>query len=161
MNCTSEIICETTGAYIRRRTWQKLRAWLWLIALALIATSVAACYDIRFLYVLLIEIFIVFPMALGPVWMSESFSPFAVRAVTPHRVEISPQGVAIKYITGEGRRPIPAEKFSWDAFTAYHDAGKCVILEWVDRHRPALRLPENAFDAAQWQTVARILAQSL
>lgn len=161
MTCISEIISETPGAYIRRRTWRKLRSWLWLIAAVLTATAVAACFDLRFLYVLLIEVFIIFPMALGPVWLSESFNPYAVRALTPHRVEISPQGIAIDYITAEGRRSIAAEKFGWDAFTTYHDAGKSVIIEWADRRRPGLRLPENAFDSNQWQTVARILAQSL
>lgn len=161
MAYVSEIISETPGAFMRRRTWEKLRRWLWLIALVLVATAVAACYDTRFLYVLLIEIFIVFPMALGPVWISESFSPHTRRIVTPHRVEISDGGVGIEYIVAEGQRPIEAEKFDWKAFRSYHDAGKCVILEWAAGDRPGLRLPEYAYDSDTWKQVALILARNL
>lgn len=161
MTCLSEIISEPAGRYIRRRTWHILRAWLWLIAAVAVATATAACHDGRFLYVLLIELFIIFPMAIGPVWVIEGCSPYARMAVTPHRVGISVEGVSIEYMTGEEYHPIESEKYGWNAFRAFHDAGKSVILEWADKKRPGLRLPEYAFDAAQWQQVARILAQSL
>ncbi|MDE5656836.1 MAG: hypothetical protein K2I19_07185, partial [Muribaculaceae bacterium] len=76
MTCFSNIISEPVGSYIRRRTWHRLRAWLWLIALVVVATAVAASHDARFLYVLLIELFIVFPMAIGPVWIIDGCSPY-------------------------------------------------------------------------------------
>ena len=96
MTCISNIISEPAGRYIRRRTWHRLRAWLWLIAPAATVTAVAAGHDARFLYVLLIELFIVFPMAIGMVWMIEGFSHYARLAVTPHKVEISACGVSIE-----------------------------------------------------------------
>ena len=156
MTCISNIISEPAGRYIRRRTWHRLRAWLWLIAPAATVTAVAAGHDARFLYVLLIELFIVFPMAIGMVWMIEGFSHYARLAVTPHKVEISACGVSIEYVTKEEYHPIESEKYGWNAFRAFHVAGKSVILEWADRKRPGLRLPEYAFDAAQWQQVAQI-----
>lgn len=161
MEYVSEIIREDSGAYIRRRTWRRLRQWLWLIVAVLAATSVAACFDFRFLYVLLIEIFIVFPMALGPVWLSECFNPYTRRMLTPYRVTLSDSGLTIDYLPPEGHAALDAEKFGWNAFASYHDAGKSVILNWNGTSRPGLRLPEYAYDAAAWQEVARILARNL
>ncbi|MDE6099351.1 MAG: hypothetical protein K2L80_00480 [Muribaculaceae bacterium] len=161
MTYTSDIIRETPGAYVRGRVMKKLRQWLWLIVLVLSATVAAACFDSRFIYVALMEVCIVFPMALGPVWISEALGDDARRAVLPHRVAISPQGVCICYEPSGDNVALKNESFGWSDFRSCHDDGKSVILEWPDSKRAGLRIPENAFDRDTWIEVARILAQNL
>ena len=164
------------GEYVRQRAIQRLGRWWLPVGLVLLSTVVLAFTDLRFVYVLLIELLVAFPMVLCLVWMSEALTDDALRETTWHTVTMGPEGITVVYseapeadngrddaagcpVTGYARRK--PQYFSWDAFGSYHDAGNCVIIEWADRRRVPLRLPGDAFDEQQWHTAARILARYL
>lgn len=150
----SETYSIPAGKFIRRRAWWRLKRYVWLPAGVMAATAVAGFFDVRFLFVLLIEAFILLPGAMALVVLSESLSPDSLRETTPHKVEVSDAGIILY-------GPKANEKYNWNDFAACQDAGKCVYILWHDRRRAPLSIPEEAFDRDQWVGVATILARNL
>ncbi len=83
-------------------------AWLsrhWLIAVVpLAAVAIWAVYDLRAIYVGLILVFLVFPMAMSMVWFNYAFSPAALKAVAPKQLSFDDNGICVDYINAEERR---------------------------------------------------------
>lgn len=172
---TSRPVMMTPGEFVRSRALRLLGRWWLPVAVVLLATAALAFSDVRFVYVLLIELLIAFPMVLCLVWMSEALSDDALRETRPHTVTLADTGIEVTFLPvpapdsddedyGAGTPAYPQprpRKYNWTDFAAYHDAGNCVILLWTDRRRAPLRLPEDAFDDAQWHVTAKILARFL
>lgn len=74
-----------SGVYVRAVAKRLLRRWLWLPVLVTAGLAAAAFADIRFAYVLLMAVFVVYPMVLTMVWLSLTGSPHAVQALRPQR----------------------------------------------------------------------------
>lgn len=162
----SAVFAQGAGQYMRGRALVWARRWWWMAALILLPTAVLAFGDWRFAYVLLIELLLVFPGVMVPVWLNEALGPDARRETWPHRIGLSDSGVLVTYMprySADGDEyPLPKpEKYSWTDFAAYHDAGNCVILKWVAPRRAPLRLPAEAFDASQWPAAAQMLTKHI
>ena len=78
-----------------RNRW--LRRWCFLIILCFAVTGVAALFDIRFLFVLLIELFILLPLAMLNVWLKYALKTNVTQAVIPHTVSLDDNNLIITY----------------------------------------------------------------
>lgn len=163
----SSVFSQSAAAYMRGRALVWAHRWWWVAALVAVPTAVTACFDWRFIYVLLIELMLLFPGVMVPVWLGEALGPDARRETWPHRLTLSDHGVELCYeprqcaSTGE-EYPLPKpEKFGWRDFCSYHDAGNSVILKWIDHRRAPLQMPAEAFNSEQWVQVAEMLTKHI
>lgn len=83
-NTTAVFQCPAT-AYVRVAARQRLLRQAWLPAALLTALAVAAFYDVRFVYVLLMVLFALYPMALTTAWLAMTGKPEFVMASRPQR----------------------------------------------------------------------------
>lgn len=67
---TTAVFTVDASAYISAIARKRLLSWLWLPATLLLGLGVAAMYDHRFAYLMLIVLFIIYPMATSMAWMA-------------------------------------------------------------------------------------------
>jgi hypothetical protein len=142
------------------RRW--LSAWWWAFALPLAATVVASFCDTRFIYVSLIIVFIIWPMALSVVWFRYALTDEAVRAIRPCIATVDDDKFVFEYpeqVNPDDGSLIMKSlthvilKFS-DIRTIEQDGRFMVIIRKSDSRIPALiMIPTNVFDDNTWQTI--------
>ncbi len=136
-------------------------AFSWLIRhiaavlLPLAALIIASAYDMRFVYVTLIFIFIVFPMVLTMVWLRHGLSPEAVRLSEPQSIIADDRGLTVEYISrGEERPPAFApDFFDWSEFKGVSRTSRSVTFIFSRLRRPGLVVPLVAFEPEVWETI--------
>jgi hypothetical protein len=142
------------------RRW--LSAWWWAFALPLAVTAVASFYDTRFIYVSLIIIFIIWPMALSIVWFRYALTDEAVRAIRPCTATVDDDKFVFEYpdkinpddgsIILKSLKPVTI-MFS-DIKTIEQDGRFMVIIRNSDSRISALTMiPTNAFSDQTWQDI--------
>lgn len=136
------------------------RLWLWrrrfFLALPVAVLALAGMADWRFLVVALIVVFIIWPMALGFVWMNAALAPDAVRASQPHRMEFTADGIRTVYTTRDGYPPVAPQSVEWSDVKSITDDGRNVTIEMRDGH--SVCIPASVLSAAQWQEVRAMCA---
>lgn len=73
------------AVYVRGKAKRLLKRYLWLPALLTIVLIVASCFDIRFAYLLVMVLFVVYPMVLTFIWITITGQKHAVMATRPQR----------------------------------------------------------------------------
>lgn len=131
------------------------RQWLWrrrfFLALPVAALALAGMADWRFLVVALMVVFIIWPMALGFVWMNAALAPDAVRASQPHRMEFTADGIRTVYTPRDGYPPVAPQLVEWSDVKSITDDGRTVAIEMHDGRN--ISVPASLLTAAQWQQV--------
>lgn len=131
------------------------RLWLWrrrfFLALPVAALAIAGMADWRFLVVALMVVFIIWPMALGFVWMNAALAPDAVRASQPHRMEFTADGIRTVYTPRDGYPPVAPQSVVWSDVKSLSDDGRNVVIEMHDGR--GISVPASLLTAAQWQQV--------
>lgn len=131
------------------------RLWLWrrrfFLALPVAALAIAGMADWRFLVVALMVVFIIWPMALGFVWMNAALAPDAVRASQPHRMEFTADGIRTVYTPRDGYPPVAPQSVAWSDVKSITDDGRTVAIEMRDGRN--ISVPVSLLTAAQWQQV--------
>lgn len=131
------------------------RLWLWrrrfFLALPVAALAIAGMADWRFLVVALMVVFIIWPMALGFVWMNAALAPDAVRASQPHRMEFTDDGIRTVYTPRDGYPPVAPQSVVWSDVKSLSDDGRNVVIEMHDGR--GISVPASLLTAAQWQEV--------
>lgn len=139
--------------------WLSVR-WPWF-AVPLLAAVVWSFFDLRAVYVCLIMIFIVYPMALSFVWFNYAFSEQSRRAVSPKTVTCSKQGLRIDYKPiAEGLSPLPAQTLDWASVRSVETSSRGTTLVIGSRLDDRLSIPADAFDAESWQFFNSLLPSS-
>ena len=72
------------------------RHWLVLIA-PITAAIIWAIMDVRAIYVVLILVFIVYPLAITFVWFNYALSPRSIKAITEKQVTVVDEGLKIGF----------------------------------------------------------------
>ena len=134
------------------------RLWLWrrrfFLVLPVAALAIAGMADWRFLVVALMVVFIIWPMALGFVWMNAALAPDAVRASQPHRMEFTDDGIRTVYTPRDGYPPVAPQSVAWSDVKNITDDGRTVAIEMHDGRD--ISVPASLLTAAQWQQVRAI-----
>ncbi|MBP3638554.1 MAG: YcxB family protein [Muribaculaceae bacterium] len=134
------------------------RLWLWrrrfFLALPVAALAIAGMADWRFLVVALMVVFIIWPMALGFVWINAALAPDAVRASQPHRMEFTDDGIRTVYTPRDGYPPVAPQSVAWSDVKNITDDGRTVAIEMHDGRD--ISVPASLLTAAQWQQVRAI-----
>lgn len=79
---------------------------LWPVPVALlVAVAVWSFYDLRAVYVGLIMIFLIYPMAMSFVWFHYAFSPAALQAVAPKHLMIGAECIKVEFDSNGEREP--------------------------------------------------------
>lgn len=125
------------------------RRW-WLFVLPVAAALVAALADIRWLFVALIMVFMIWPAALFFVWTGAAITVEAARASLPHSIRFDASGLHIAYIDGENYRTPAAEFVPWAAISGREERGRNMIFYAGTR---LIAVPLDALPPEQWQEI--------
>ena len=82
---TTAVFTVDASAYISAIARKRLLSWLWLPAALLLGLGVAAMYDHRFAYLMLIVLFIIYPMATSMAWMALAAKKSLTLCTRPQR----------------------------------------------------------------------------
>lgn len=129
MAAVSEVFACPAALYVRQAAGQRLRKWLVPALAVLAALAVAACYDIRFAYLLLMAALIVYPMALTFAWIVLTGSKAFTLATRPQRWIMG----------GTAREAVTVEYFRFDC----------------DRENPGRPVEKVAIAADQIEGISR------
>lgn len=123
---------------------------IWL-AVPIIAVAVWSCFDIRAVYVGLMMLFLIYPMAISLVWFNYSFSLQSRRAISQKRVHITDDGLLMEYLPNEENvKPMAGHLIGWHEIKVYEQHSDRTILIIGPRLDDRLEIPAAAFDCVQW-----------
>lgn len=125
------------------------RRW-WLFVLPVAAALVAAIADIRWLFVALIMVFMIWPAALFFVWTGAAVTVEAARASLPHSIAFSSSGLHITYKDSENYRTPAPEFVPWSAISGREERGRIMIFYAGTR---LIAIPLDALQPVQWQEI--------
>lgn len=158
---TSAIFRSEPRSYMRGLALAWLSGhWAWF-AIPLAAVAVWCVYDVRAVYVGLILIFILFPMALSFVWFNYAFSLQSRRAISPKTVSFTEQGFEVRYVAiAEGVEPLTPQTVGWGDIRSVEQGPKRLVLKLGDRLDDRLEIPNDAFENEVWTEFLKFLPQT-
>lgn len=108
------------------------------LALPIAACAVAAVFDIRWIFVALILVFLVFPLIVGYIYFSKLLTPAAQQALTPKHLEFLTDGsIAIIHESAdEENQPLPPTRIGPTQPKTVKISGRHAIID-----SPALSYP--------------------
>ena len=129
---------------------QLAQQWLWkrwfLFVVPVVVLLVMGLWDLRWLIVAMMVIFILWPLALFFVWCTTALAPDAVSASRPHSVIFGERGMTIEYAPEEGFRPIAPEFIAWKDVREIEQGGKYLSIITVSGRR--ILVPSGLIDNA-------------
>ncbi|MDE5555130.1 MAG: hypothetical protein K2J10_08120 [Muribaculaceae bacterium] len=159
---TSQPFTIPSRNYINRLAFTWLANRWWLLALPLVAVSVWALFDIRAVYVGLVIIFLLYPMALTLVWFDYAMSPQSIRAITPKQVTVTKDGLKIDFLPkNEDCRPLPSVFLPWCEVQSAELSSNTLSLVLGTRLDDRLTLPSDAFSQDAWELINAKIADKL
>ena len=132
------------------------RHWLVLIA-PITAAIIWAIMDVRAIYVVLILVFIVYPLAITFVWFNYALSPRSIKAITEKQVTVVDEGLKIDYLPA--REDAPAIRSD---FIAWRDVNQSSGRQFFGRglvchHEERLKRSSSNRHGLTRSTLAQIL----
>lgn len=138
------------------------RHWL-LLAFPIAAVLFWAAFDIRALYVLLIVIFLLYPMGLTLVWFNYALSPRSIRAITPKCLSLNVSGIRLTYppkdIEKDSRPAFPPEDIAFENISAAYSSSSSVTLIIGKRLDERLLIPFDALSDEMRTELLKIISQ--
>lgn len=151
MDSASAVFRSEPRIYMRRLALAWIGKKIIWFAVPIIAVVVWSCFDTRAVYVGLMMLFFVYPMAISLVWFNYSFSLQSRRAISPKRAHITDDGLWIEYLpTEEYVNPMSGNLIGWHEIKAYEQHIDRTILIIGPRLDDRLEIPAVAFDRGQW-----------
>lgn len=138
----------TPTAYLKVAAGAMLPVFGWISAALLSAALIASVFDIRFVFVALIIIFILIPMMMSYIYFSKLLTIEARRSLSPKHIVVIP-GKSITEIpesVEEASVPLPAETHLWRDIADCRKAGRMIVVEFTDHQQlliPINVLPDN------------------
>ena len=125
------------------------------VVLPLATLVIASCYDLRFVYVTLIFVFIVFPMVLTMVWLRHGLAPETVRLSEPQRIVADDRGLTVEYLGRGEDTPsrFAPDFFDWSEFKGVSRSSLTVTFAFRGGHRPDLVVPADALPPDAWEAI--------
>lgn len=125
------------------------------VVLPLAALVIASCYDLRFVYVTLIFVFIVFPMVLTMVWFRHGLAPETVRLSEPQRIVADDRGLTVEYLERGEDTPsrFAPDFFDWSEFKGVSRSSLMVTFAFRGGQRPDLVVPAEALPPDAWEAI--------
>lgn len=145
-NPTSDIFSISPQTYAKARTRQYACVWAAVLAIPVIIAIVAGFYDIRWWFVGLIVIFIVYPMAITMAWFSLTGSPSMTLLLRPQRWTFrKDRRVDIEFFHFDTEEnPEPAERLTV-AILSVNAGSRYIVLRTMPGQRFGLILIPVAF----------------
>ena len=136
------------------------KRWAWFV-IPLLAVIIWSFYDLRAVYVGLMLVFILFPMAMSFVWFNYAFSPQSRMAISPKTVECSEDGLSVEYLPiAEGVEPLQPQSIKWNKVKSVERGSGRIVLHLGDRLDDRLEIPVNAFEVEAWAEINRFLPEN-
>lgn len=136
------------------------RRWL-LLACPLAAVAVWAAFDVRAVYVGLIMLFIIYPMALSLVWFNYAFSLQSRRAVADKTVTISDSGLSVCFLPSAADAPaLSPWHIAWTQIISASQSSRHVTLVTGQRLDDRLDIPSDALSDNAWRLLFARLPQN-
>ncbi|MDE6498240.1 MAG: hypothetical protein K2L21_06230 [Muribaculaceae bacterium] len=132
--------------------------WLWkrwfLFVVPVAVLLVMGLWDLQWLIVAMMAIFILWPMALFFVWCTTALAPDAVRSSRPHSVVFDERGLVLEYREEEGFSRLNPEIIEWkDVREIEHDGG---YMRFVTVAGRSILLPDAAIGKSDMASVVEL-----
>lgn len=95
------------GKFAQHLVYRYGRPWLWALAVLVCAAGIGAFYDLRYLVVMLMAVFLVAPMALAFLYFYYGLLPVNAMNTVEHTVEVSPRGISLTVMNCDGEEMAP------------------------------------------------------
>lgn len=159
---TSEPFAIPSKAYLNRLAvlWLSDR-WMWLV-LPVIAVITWAIFDARAIYVGLIVIFLLYPIALTLVLCDYAPSLQSIRAITSKRMTVSDHGLLFEFLPKtEDQRPLDPVSYTWDDIISAEISAKSVFIVIGSRLDDRIEIPFEVLTERQSSLLTDRLSDKL
>lgn len=93
MTHTTELYTVPIAAYIKEEAGRRLAALWWIPAVAALALAIAGAFDSRYIYLCLMVVLIVYPMALSLCWLAIAARPEMSILTRPQHIDVLHDGM--------------------------------------------------------------------
>lgn len=137
------------------------RHWLVLIA-PITAAIIWAIMDVKAIYVVLILVFIVYPLAITFVWFNYALSPRSIKAITEKQVTVVDEGLKIDYLPAREDAPaIRSDFIAWRDVLSAEFTPDSIDLILGSKLDDRINLPVDSFSDAAWSVIMKNVSSAL
>lgn len=130
----------TSAEYLRADASSALTRLSLAFGLPVIACFIAAAWDVRWAFVGLIIIFLIFPMTISYIYFWRLLSPEASRSLARKSVTITPgHSVTVTYTPeDESSSPLPVRSIPWDYITDISLISRLLVIRTLNSAQPLI-----------------------
>lgn len=148
MNSTSQVFKINPQTYFNRLGLEWLgRHWA-IIVLPLVAVGLWGCFDSRALYVVLMLMFLVYPMCLTIVWFDYALSTSTAKTLATKQITFDAEGFSIEYLPSfEGDcRHLDSDRIIWKNLIDISASSQFVTIVLGPRIDERILIPLDSLD---------------
>lgn len=154
---TIETCSVPSGTYMRHLCAMFLADnWLWMVLPVALCGVLAVWFDVRFVIVALMVLFIVLPMVLALLYFYYGLSPEARWSIMPKTVTIEDQGLTLAFTDERMKKHVIA----WDDVRDIIEKDDVLMLMTPGRRYTCLMLPSSVIDPDVAKTLRQQVAQA-
>lgn len=137
---TTEEFRTTPSEYLRHALKKRLTTAMTIIVIPLLASIIAAFYDVRWLFVALIILFLLLPTAIMITYLSELLTPEAHQALAPKNVRFEiGKAISITHLPiSEESTAQPPTRIPWNNLTAFALTDRKLVITAQNLSYPLL-----------------------
>lgn len=124
-----------------------INRWWFIFALLIGGISLLSVFNINFIYVALMVIFIIIPMIVTYLYFYYGLLPESRSAILEKSAEFTDNGIT--YIYKQEDKPDRIEVFNWDSIKGIEVGRKWVLLVFKRNDYTFLCIPYSAFDSSE------------
>lgn len=136
--------------------------WLALAAVPVVCLIAGAVFDLRFVFVALILIFLIMPGIVFTVYFYYGLSPECRFSLLPHRMIIDCTALTVDYISDDDdRQPRAPETIDWSQLTFIDTAPDKIIMQYGSSRYSLIIIPRTAFENDEDLLTAKKIIKNL
>lgn len=156
MEAESGIFKTDAAVYIKRLFSRYLSDKWYVFVLTVLPFIILSFFNLNFIYVALMAVFIILPMLLGFVYVYYAFSEECVSSIRRSRIKFNDNSVEWEYVD-EQNETINTRIYKWTDFCRYEITTSYVLLYPAGKGLRFLLLPLYAFSTEESILLLKIL----
>ena len=130
--------------------------WLWMVAPVALCGILAVWFDVRFVIIALMVLFVALPMVLSLLYFYYGFSPEARWSIMEKRVTIDAVGISLSFTDERMKTHV----IRWDDVRYIVEKDDVLLLMLKGKRYSCLMLPTSVEDPSIAQRLRQLIAQS-
>ncbi len=156
----SQIYKLSAGNYMRQLYPRYLKRWGWVYAIVVVALALLSVLNVNFLFVALMSVFIMLPMALGFAYFFYALGENCVESIRRGAVMITEECLLRQFVDEEDN-PVGEKKYAWKAFQSVEIVESGILL-FPGKSRLAFDyIPKTAFADGDYESVVALIGNKL